>query len=78
YEDVPIRKFLDANIPITINSDNPPWLGLNLIDEISRIAEAHRLSEEETIDIIKAGFKYSVKGQKHLKKVDEYLRNLDK
>ncbi|RLD34177.1 MAG: adenosine deaminase [Bacteroidetes bacterium] len=78
YEDIPIRKFLDAEIPITLNSDNPPWLGLNLIDEILRIVDAHALSERETIDIIKSGFKYSVKGQKHLEKVDVYLNNLEK
>ncbi|RKX85684.1 MAG: adenosine deaminase [Spirochaetes bacterium] len=75
YGDIPIRKFLDENIPITINSDNPPWLGMNLIDEFSRIVEAHSLSEMETINIIKDGFKYSVRGQKSIELVDEYLNN---
>lgn len=71
----PAKTFMEAGVPITINCDNPPWLDVNLSDELEHIVSANDLSEEEVIQIIKNAFKYSAKGENLLHRVEEYLEN---
>jgi adenosine deaminase len=43
-KDVPVRKFLDAGIKFSLNSDDPAYFGAYILDVYCAVQEAHELS----------------------------------
>jgi len=53
--EVPIRKFLDAGVKFSINSDDPAYFGGYILDNYCAVHEAHNLSLQEWVGISRAG-----------------------
>ena len=58
YEEHPIKKLYDRGVAITLNSDDPTFFNTNLNNELMLLYELG-FSQEEILNIIKNGFKYS-------------------
>lgn len=58
-KEVPIRKFLDAGVKFSINSDDPAYFGGYLLDNYCAVHEAFDLSVAEWEGICKAGIEGS-------------------
>ena len=54
-QDVPIRKFLDAGVSFSINSDDPAYFGGYILDNYVAVHEAFNLSPNEWSNIVRAG-----------------------
>lgn len=54
-KDVPIRRFLDAGIKFSINSDDPAYFGGYILDNYCAVQEAFELSLNEWRGICQAG-----------------------
>lgn len=57
--EVPIRKFLDAGVKFSINSDDPAYFGGYILDNYCAVHEAHDLTLEEWAGISRAGIEGS-------------------
>ncbi|CAK7206840.1 adenine deaminase [Sporothrix eucalyptigena] len=57
--DVPIRTFLDANVPFSINSDDPAYFGGYIQENYCAVQEAHNLSVEDWATIVRNSVKGS-------------------
>ncbi|KAI9705659.1 MAG: adenine deaminase [Bogoriella megaspora] len=49
--DVPIRRFLDAGVKFSINSDDPAYFGGYILENYCKVQEAHNLSAQEWVTI---------------------------
>lgn len=58
-EDVPIRKFLDAGVSFSINSDDPAYFGGYVLQNYCAVHEAFNLSVKEWETIVRAGIEGS-------------------
>jgi adenosine deaminase len=70
---VPIRKFLDAGVQFSINSDDPAYFGGYILDNYCAVHEAFDLSIKEWEGIARAGIEGSWCGQQ---RKDEMLQAL--
>jgi len=57
--EVPIRKFLDAGVKFSINSDDPAYFGGYILDNYCAVHEAHNLSLEEWAGVSRASIEGS-------------------
>ena len=75
----PLRKMIEKNLLVTINSDDPAYFGGYINENYLAIAEALNLSKEELAELAKNSFRASFfeDGLKEIMivKVDEYLKN---
>lgn len=55
--EVPIKEFLDNDILVTINSDDPPYFGGYINDNFLQVAEAQNLTREDIFTLAKNSFK---------------------
>ena len=53
-KDLPIRKFLDAGVKFSINSDDPAYFGGYILDNYCAVQESFNLTGKEWIEITKA------------------------
>lgn len=58
-KDVPIRKFLDAGVQFSINSDDPAYFGGYILDNYVAVHEAFNLSVHEWESVVRAGIEGS-------------------
>lgn len=72
--EVPIRKFLDAGVKFSINSDDPAYFGGYILDNYCAVHEAFNLSVAEWTSICRAGIEGSWCSQA---RKDEMLARLD-
>lgn len=76
-KDHPLRKFLDKNIAVTINSDDPAYFGGYLNENLIAVQKALDLTYDDIIVLVKNSFKASFidKQQKenYLKMVDNFV-----
>ncbi|MDP3149228.1 MAG: adenosine deaminase [Ignavibacteria bacterium] len=75
----PLRKMIEKNLLVTINSDDPAYFGGYINENYLAIAEALDLSKEEIGQLAKNSFKAcffeDFLKEKMIAKVDEYLLN---
>ena len=75
----PLRKMIEKNLLVTINSDDPAYFSGYINENYLAIAEALNLSKEELAELTKNSFRASFfedgLKEKMIAKVDEYLRN---
>lgn len=57
--EIPIRHFLDAGVPFSINSDDPAYFGADILANYCAVQEAFQLSIEEWETISKAAIEGS-------------------
>ena len=77
YDDIsqyPIKKFIDAGIIVTINTDNMTVSNTNLKKELNILVEAFGFDENDIIDFERNAIKYSF-ADKELKK--KLIRRID-
>jgi aminodeoxyfutalosine deaminase len=51
----PLRRFLDAGIPVTLATDNPTVSATNLTEEYLLAIDRYDLTEEEVLALIRTG-----------------------
>lgn len=55
----PFRRLYDAGVPVSVNSDDPPFFGGDLNDNYVAVVEAFALTMPELLEIAKNAFTYS-------------------
>lgn len=69
YDDVPIKSFLKANIPFTINSDNLTVSNVEAKEELQTMEKVFNLNKEEVKSILKNSIIYSFATDKEKEKL---------
>lgn len=59
YEDVPLRQFMELDIPVTINSDNMTVSNTNVPLEIQHMVETFKLTKEEVRHLLLTSINYA-------------------
>ncbi|HNW88861.1 MAG TPA: adenosine deaminase [Bacteroidales bacterium] len=76
-KDHPLRKFLDKNIAVTINSDDPAYFGGYLNENLLAVQQALDLTHEDIIMLVKNSFEASFisneQKEKYLQMVDNFV-----
>ena len=73
YQDVPLRKFMDLNIPVTINSDNMTVSRTNAITELKIMKKTFNLSKDDVHELLYNSIQYSFAPEKVKDKLKEKL-----
>ena len=60
--DHPIRRLIDAGVPVTINSDDPPMFNTSLTDEFHALAGVHEFTASELSNLVRTGVDVSFLG----------------
>ena len=84
YEDVPLRQFMDNNIPVTINSDNMTVSNITAVEDMRNMKNTFNLTKEEVYSLLLTSINYSFTSEKNKQKlkeklalkIDEYYKNL--
>ncbi len=71
YEEHPAVDMMRAGIPISISSDDPPYM-VDLVQEYALALEKMHFTEDELIQTARNAFLYSIKGQKYLPVFDQW------
>jgi len=78
-EDHPLKKMIDSNLLVTINSDDPAYFGGQLNDNYSKIATALELTEKNicklAMNSFKASFLSETKKVKYINEVKDYCES---
>lgn len=75
-KDVPIRKFLDAGVKFSLNSDDPAYFGGFILDNYVAVHEAFHLSVEEWERVARAGIEGSWCSEERKKILLQRLRRV--
>jgi len=79
-ENHPLKKMMDNNLLVTINSDDPAYFGGQLNDNYIKLAKALELTEDDIYQLAKNSFTASFLSEKgksnYIEKVDDYKINL--
>lgn len=75
-EGVPIRKFLEAGVKFSINSDDPAYFGGYILDNFIAVQQAHQLSKQEWITICRNAIEGSWCGQERKSQLFTKLQNV--
>ncbi|WP_338533615.1 adenosine deaminase [Paenibacillus peoriae] len=70
----PIKKLLNSEVKVCINSDDPPCFHYDLTGNMIKIAETFDLSQPEVIELIRNSFVFNFAGKEHLNDVDTWLK----
>lgn len=69
----PLKQLLRRGVICSLNSDDPAFFG-NLIMEFERAAEQMQLTEEDIIALNRNSLQYSIRGQRHLEALEQWLQ----
>ena len=73
YQDVPLRHFMEAGIPVTINSDNMTVSNVTAISELSKMKQTFNLSYDEVYSLLLNSIYYSFAKPETKRKLKEKL-----
>lgn len=84
YQDVPLRQFIENNIPVTINSDNMTVSNTDAIREMSIMKKTFNLSQEEVLTLLKNSVLHAFTSEENTKallhkleeRIDDYYSSL--
>lgn len=74
YEMHSTTELMRAGVPVSISSDDPPYL-TDLVQEYALAIVKMGFTEEELVEVARNAFKYSIKGQKYLSTFDDWISN---
>jgi len=74
FENHPVTKMMRAGIPVSISSDDPPYM-VDVVQEMTNAIEKMGFTEEEIIKCARNAFAYSIKGQKYLGLFDRWVED---
>lgn len=78
-ENHPLKKMMNKNLLVTINSDDPSYFGGQLNDNYLRLAKALNLTTDDIYQLAKnsftASFLSDTEKQNYIKKVDDYKKS---
>lgn len=78
-ENHPLKKMMNKNLLVTINSDDPSYFGGQLNDNYLRLAKALSLTTDDIYQLAKnsftASFLSDTEKQNYIKKVDDYKKS---
>ena len=81
-EEHPLKKFLDAGVIVSINSDDPSFFQGYINENFIQTQKALNLSKEDIIQLAKNSFISAYiseeEKQKGIKKIDDYVANFNK
>lgn len=76
-KDHPLKKMLDLNLLVSVNSDDPAYFGGYVADNYEAVTEALNLSGEDIVRLAKNSFRSAFlpdeEKEKYLKAVDDYV-----
>lgn len=72
YAEHPAVTMMRAGVPISISSDDPPYM-VDLVQEYAIALEEMHFTEDELIQTARNAFAYSIKGQKYLEQFDAWV-----
>ena len=75
-DEYPIEKFISADVPITINTDNMSVSNTTLADEFEKLASVYDFSDEELRNIVKTAIQVSFADDKTKSKAIELIKNI--
>ncbi len=75
YQDVPLRKFMELGIPVTINSDNMTVSQTDVIKEFQYMVETFQLSQKEVEQLLTNSIKYSFTDENKKEELLSLLKN---
>lgn len=73
YKEHPFITLFHAGVPVSISSDDPPYVN-TLTEEYEKAISEMGLSEKELIKVARNAFLYSIHGQKYLEKFDSWAK----
>ena len=59
YDDVPLRQFIDNDVPVCINADNMTVSDVNAISEMKQMVKTFSLTKEETFRLYMNAFEHA-------------------
>lgn len=74
YENHQVTKMMRAGIPVSISSDDPPYM-IDLVQEYATTIEKMGFTEDELIGCARNAFAYSIKGDKYLGLFDKWIED---
>lgn len=78
-ENHPLKKMMNKNLLVTINSDDPSYFGGQLNDNYLKLAKALHLTKDDIYQLAKnsftASFLSDTEKQNYIKKVDDYQKH---
>ncbi len=54
----PLRRLIEAGVPVTINTDDPTMFGVTLNDEVASLSAEHGLDGDAVSEIVANGFRF--------------------
>ena len=74
YEKHPITAMMRAGIPVSISSDDPPYM-VDVVQEYAHALDDMGFTEDELVRCARNAFAYSIKGQKYLGLFDKWIED---
>lgn len=74
WEQYPLDRLLAANVPVSINSDDPPCFRMDLTQNLIRTCERYGLSLQAAAALVRNAFAYSFSGRAHLPDFDRWVQ----
>ncbi len=74
----PVHDLMKRGVKVCLNSDDPAFFGLNLIDNFIQVADVFELTEADVIGLVRNALLYNFSGQEHLETIDNWLRSHNK
>ena len=71
YDDVPLRKFMERGIAVTVNSDNMTVSNTTCVDEMRTMVKTFNLTKDEVKSLIQTSIKYSFNSKEDKAKISE-------
>jgi adenosine deaminase/aminodeoxyfutalosine deaminase len=76
YEEHPLRRYFDAGLMVTLNSDDPPMFGANLLDEYILAQERYGFSLDQMRELaanaVEASFLPPTQKLQLLARIEQY------
>ena len=73
YQDVPLRKFMELGIPVTINSDNMTVSNTDVPIELTHMVETFDLPKEEVKHLFLTSIKYAFTDEKNKERIRKLI-----
>lgn len=78
-KDHPIKQLLDKGLCVSVNSDDPAYLGASIVDNFVEVVDTFQLKESDVVKLVKNAIHSSFLSDKEklalIKEVDDFVNN---